>query len=153
MTKLIGVAVVVFLVVTPCGIIGGYQCFGETCCLLLRVKECRGKKEVGLEVNTDKTKYMLLSRHQNAGQIHNIKIGDRSFEGVMQFMYLGMTVTNQKLIYEKITRRLNLGNACHHSVQNVLSSCLLSENVKIRIYKSIILPVVLYFCIGVKLGL
>jgi hypothetical protein len=69
-------------------------------------------KEVGLEVNAEKTKYMLLSRHQNAGQSHNIKIGDRSFENVPQFKYLGMTVTNKNLIGEEIKRRLNSGNTC-----------------------------------------
>jgi hypothetical protein len=51
-------------------------------------------KEVGLEVNTDKTKYMLLSRRQNAGQNHNIKLGGRSFENVAQFKYLGRTLSS-----------------------------------------------------------
>jgi hypothetical protein len=46
-------------------------------------------KEVGLEVNSEKTKYMLLSRRQNAGQNHDIKIGNRCFENVAQFRYLG----------------------------------------------------------------
>jgi hypothetical protein len=46
-------------------------------------------KEVGPEVNTQRTKYMLMSRHQNSGQNHNIKIGNRSFENVAQFEYLG----------------------------------------------------------------
>jgi hypothetical protein len=59
---------------------------------------------------------------------------------------LGTTVTNQNLIQEEIKRRLNSGNACYHSVQNLLSSHLLSKNVKFRIYKTIILPVVLYGC-------
>jgi hypothetical protein len=103
-------------------------------------------KEVGLEVKAEKTKYILLSHHQNAGQNHNIKIGDRSFENVAQFKYLGTIVTNQNLIQEEIKRRLKSGNACYHSVQNLLSSSLLSKNVKIRIYKTIILPVVLYGC-------
>jgi hypothetical protein len=49
------------------------------------------------------------------------------------------------LIQEEIKRRLNSGNACYHLVQNILSSCLLSKNLKIRIYKTIILPV-LYGC-------
>jgi hypothetical protein len=53
---------------------------------------------------------------------------------------------NQNLIPEDIKRRLNLGNAGYHSAQNLLSSYLLSKNVKIRIYKTIILPVVLYGC-------
>jgi hypothetical protein len=56
-----------------------------------------------------------------------------------------MTVTNQNLIQEKIKRRLNSDNACYHSAQNLLSSRLLSKNIKIRIC-AIILPVVLYGC-------
>jgi hypothetical protein len=52
-------------------------------------------KEIGLEVNAEKIKYLLLAHHQNAGQNHNIKIANRSFENVAQFKYLGMTVTNQ----------------------------------------------------------
>jgi hypothetical protein len=61
-----------------------------------------------------------------------------------QFKYLGMTVTHQNLIQEKIKKRLNSGNTCYHMVQNFLSSRLLSRNVKIRICN--ILPVVLYGC-------
>jgi hypothetical protein len=65
---------------------------------------------------------------------------------VAQFKYFGMTVTHQNLIQEEIKRRLNSGNAWYHSVQKLLSSRLLSNNVKFRIYKTIILPVVLYGC-------
>jgi hypothetical protein len=54
--------------------------------------------------------------------------------------------TSQNLIQKEIKRRLNSGNICYHSVQNLLSSHLLSRNIKIRIYKTIILPVVLYGC-------
>jgi hypothetical protein len=50
------------------------------------------------------------------------------------------------MIQEEIKSRLNSGNACYHSVQNLLSSCLLSKNVKVIIYKTIILPVVLCGC-------
>jgi hypothetical protein len=57
---------------------------------------------------------------------------------------LGTTVTNQNLIQEEIKRRFNSGNACYHSVQNLLSSRLLSKNVKLRIYKTTLLSVVLY---------
>jgi hypothetical protein len=63
-----------------------------------------------------------------------------------QFKYLGTTVTNQNLIEEEMKRRLYSGNACYHSVQNFLSSQLLSKILKIRIFKTIILPVVLYGC-------
>jgi hypothetical protein len=65
---------------------------------------------------------------------------------VAQFRYLGMTITNQNLIQEDIKRRFNSGSACYDSVQNLLSSRLLSKNIKIRICKTIILPVVLCGC-------
>jgi hypothetical protein len=59
----------------------------------------------GLEVNTEKIKYMLLSRHQNAGQNHDVKIGNRWFENGAQLRYLGTTIRNQNLIQEEIKRR------------------------------------------------
>jgi hypothetical protein len=65
-------------------------------------------KEVGLDINVQKTKYMLLSCHQNVGKNPDIKIANRSFENVSQFKYLGTTVTNQNLIQEEINRRLKL---------------------------------------------
>jgi hypothetical protein len=89
---------------------------------------------------------MLVAQDQNAGQNREIKIGNRSFDNVSQFKYLGTTVTNHNLIQEEIKRRLYSCNACYHSVQNLLSSRLLSKNVKVRIYKTVILPVVLYGC-------
>jgi hypothetical protein len=92
---------------------------------------CDDGKEARLKVNTEKTKYMLTSCHHNAEQNHNMKTDNRSFEKVEKFKYLGMTVTNQYLIHEEIKSRLHLGRACYHSVQNQLSSFLLSKNVTI----------------------
>jgi hypothetical protein len=85
-------------------------------------------KVVGLEVNAEKTKHILLSCHQNAGQNYDIKIANRSFKNVAQFKYMGTAVANQNRIEEEIKRRLNLGNAYYHSVQYLSSSCLLSKN-------------------------
>jgi hypothetical protein len=71
---------------------------------------------------------MLLSQHQNAGQNHSIKkIVNGSLENVAQLKYLRMAATNQNFIQEEIKKRLNSGNACYYSVQNLLSSRLLSE--------------------------
>jgi hypothetical protein len=103
-------------------------------------------KEIGIEVNAEKTKYMVMSRNQNAGQNHNIKRDNKSFERVEQFKYLVTTLTNRNAIQEKIKSRLKSRNACYHSVQDLLSSSLLSKNIKIKIYRTIILPVVLYGC-------
>jgi hypothetical protein len=69
-----------------------------------------------LKINVEKTKNLLLSRHQNSGQIRDIKIANRSFEKVSQLKYLGKIVTNQNLIQEEIKRKLNSGNACYLSV-------------------------------------
>ena len=63
-----------------------------------------------------------------------------------EFKYLGTTLTNQNSIPEEIKSGLRSGNACYHSAQNLLSSRLLSKNLKIKIYRTIILPFVLYGC-------
>jgi hypothetical protein len=79
-------------------------------------------KQTGPEVNTDKNKYMVVSRGQNTGRSHNIKNDINSFELVEQFKYLGTTLTNQNSIQEEIKSRLKSASACCHSVQNLSSS-------------------------------
>ena len=66
-----------------------------------------------------------------------------TFKRVEEFKYLGTTLTNQNSIAEEIKSRLMSGSACYHSVQNLLSSRLLYKNLKIKIYRTIILPVFL----------
>ena len=103
-------------------------------------------KEIGLEVNADKTKYIIMYRDQNAGRSYSMKIDNSSIERVEEFKYLGKTLTNKNSIQEEIKSRLKLGNVCYYSVQNLLSSSLLSKKLNIKIYRTIILPVVLYGC-------
>jgi hypothetical protein len=81
-------------------------------------------KEVGLEVNTEKTKYihMLLCCHQNAGQNHNARIVNKSFKNVAKVQTCVNESTTSNLIHEEIKSRLNSGNACYYPVQNLLSS-------------------------------
>jgi hypothetical protein len=83
---------------------------------------------------------------KKAGQKHSIEIANRSFEGAAKFRYLGTTLTDQNCMQEDIKSRLNSGNVCYHLVLSVLSPRLLSRNVKVKINKTIILPVVLYGC-------
>ena len=103
-------------------------------------------KESDLDINTERTKYVVMSQSQDAGQNHNIKIYNKSFEKVEQLKYLGTSLTNQNSIHKEIKSRLQSLNACCHSLQNLSSSSLLSHNKKIKVYRTIILPVVLYEC-------
>ena len=93
-----------------------------------------------------KTKYMFMSRDRDARRSYTMKIDNISIERVEEFKYLGTTLTNQNSIQEEIKSRLKSGNASYYSVQNVLSSSLLSRDLKIKIYRTVILPFVLYGC-------
>jgi hypothetical protein len=75
-----------------------------------------------------------------------MKIDNRSFEGEEKFKYIGTTLTDQNSIQEEIKSRRKSGNVCYHSVHYLLSSRLLYKNLKIKIYRIVILPVVLYGC-------
>jgi hypothetical protein len=101
---------------------------------------------IGLEINAEKTKYIIMSRYPNSGQNQNIRIANESFENMAKFKYLGATLTNRNDTIDENKSRLNSGNACYYSVQNLLSSRLMSKNLKIKIYKILLLPVVLCGC-------
>ena len=75
-----------------------------------------------------KTKYVVVPRDQTVERSHSMETGNSSFEREEEFRYLGTTLTNQISFQEEIKSRLKLGNACYNSVQNPLSSSLLSKN-------------------------
>ncbi|KAJ4440196.1 hypothetical protein ANN_08334 [Periplaneta americana] len=87
---------------------------------------------------------MIMSRDQIIVRNGNINIGNLSFEEVEKFNFPGATVTNINDTREEIKRRINMGNAYYYSVEKLLSSSLLSKRLKTRIYKTVVLPVVLY---------
>jgi hypothetical protein len=101
-------------------------------------------KEIGLDVNSDRTKYMVVSRDQTTGRSHSMKIHNSSFDRVEDLKYLGTTLKNKSSIQEKIKDRLKSGNACYHSMQNLLCSFSLSKNLKIKTYRTIILCCVVW---------
>jgi hypothetical protein len=101
-------------------------------------------RDIGL--NAEKTNYVITFRHPNSGYNQTIRIVNESFENVAKFKYLGTTLTNQNDVHDEIQSRINSGNACYYSVQNLLSSRLISKNLNIKIYKTLISLVVLYGC-------
>jgi hypothetical protein len=88
---------------------------GDNTATIMKITEALldASKEVGLEVNPEKTKYLLMSCSQKIGQKHSIKIGNRLFEYVAKFKYLGTTLTDQNHMHEEIKSRLNSGNVCY----------------------------------------
>jgi hypothetical protein len=95
----------------------------------------KASREVGLEVNamkTKNTKHIVVSHHQNVGQNHNLLIHNKSCKSVAKFKYFQTRVTNENCIHKEIKSRLNSQNASYHSVQNLLSSCFVSKNLKIK---------------------
>ena len=92
------------------------------------------------------TKCTVMPRDQNAGRSHSIRNANSSSERVEEFRCLGTTLTNPNSIQEEIKGRLNSGNVCCRSVQNVLCYSLLTKNLKTKINRTIILSFVLYGC-------
>jgi hypothetical protein len=91
---------------------------------LLVYAEDVNSRDIGLEINADRTIYMIMSRHPNSGQNQNIRIANELFEIVTKFKYLGTTLINQNDIHNEFKSSLNSGNAWYQSVQNLLSYCL-----------------------------
>ena len=109
-------------------ILGGcVRVIKNTKALLVRIKE------ICLEVNADKTKYIVMSRDHDAGRSHSMKTDDSSFERAGEFKYLGTTLRDQNSIQEEIKNIFKSGKTCYYSVQNILFSNLLSKNININI--------------------
>ena len=101
-------------------------------------------KDISLAVNTRKSKYMEIGRYRGMIANEHIKIGNNSYEKVKTFKYLGSLLKNQNSIQEEIKCRHKSGNSCYYSVQTLFSCTFLSNKLKIKICKTIMLSVVLY---------
>ena len=95
-------------------------------------------KDIGLAVNTGKTKYMEIGLHRGITANAHVKIGSNSYEKIKTFKYLGSLLTNQNYIQAEIKCKLKVGNSCYYSVQRLFPSRHLSKNLKIKIYKTIV---------------
>lgn len=98
----------------------------------------------GLKINEMKTKYMLMTSNSNIIIEPTISVGNYSFQCVDKFCYLGSTVNNKNIISEEIYRRIMTGNRAYYCNLSLLKSSLLSRNTKLRLYKTLIRPVVTY---------
>ncbi|KAI5714830.1 hypothetical protein M8J77_006182 [Diaphorina citri] len=100
-------------------------------------------KPFGLEVNFEKTKYMIFSREENTNT-QTLNIGRHNLERVENFKYLGSTLREDNTIEAEILSRINSGNRARFALKKMLSSKLLTWTSKIRIYKTLIQPVIVY---------
>jgi hypothetical protein len=87
--------------------------------------------EIGLDVNADKTKYVVMSRDQNPRPCYRITTDNSFFERMEEFKYWGTTLTYQNSIQEEIKGRLESVKACYNSQHKRMFSNLLSNNLKI----------------------
>jgi hypothetical protein len=99
--------------------------------------------QLGLAINTTKTKYMI-NRKDNGNEKKEIEISGQKYEKVEMFMYLGSLVNNLNDIETEIKTRLTAGNKCYHALRQILKKRYISQSIKVRLYKTVIRPIVTY---------
>jgi hypothetical protein len=101
-------------------------------------------QEMGLTVNEAKAKYMAISTRPNGRQIQNLKVGDKIFEGVSSFRYLGNVTDKEGRIGECVKDRIQAGNKAYAVNYHMLKSKIIKKSVKMQIHKTVIRPVTKY---------
>jgi len=95
-------------------------------------------------VNERKTKYMTISTRLKGRQIQNLKVGDKIFEGVSNFRYLGNVIDKEGRISECVKDRIQAGNKAYAANYHMLKSKIIKRSVKMQIYKTVVRPVATY---------
>lgn len=99
-----------------------------------------------LTVNDNKTEYLMISRKiRNCGQEQHIEIEDHNFKRLSQFKCLGSIITQNNKVKTKASSRIQQANKVYYELEKVLKSRTLCKNLKIRMYLTILRPIVLYF--------
>jgi hypothetical protein len=100
-------------------------------------------EEIGLRINSDKTKYMLLSRKGPSGQHRNIIINGTTYKQCSSCKYLGSLITEDDNMKEEIRSRIAAGNRCYLALQSVFKTRSLSKNLKSKVYRTTVRPAVM----------
>jgi hypothetical protein len=109
---------------------------------LARLESATG--EIGLQVNQTKTKYMFSSRTRELREGHSIQMNESNYEKCKSFKYLGKLVTTDNKTNKAIKARIAAGNRSYFALLRVFKSRSLSRNLKIKVYRSVVKPVVTY---------
>uniref|UniRef100_A0A2S2PC31 Reverse transcriptase domain-containing protein n=1 Tax=Schizaphis graminum TaxID=13262 RepID=A0A2S2PC31_SCHGA len=102
-------------------------------------------KRVGLEINAEKTEYMVVQRHEQIGCRNAVlEVENYKFKRVQQFKYLGTLITQQNEIDTEIKARIQAANKCYFGQTKLLRFRVISKNLKSQIYQTLIKSVVTY---------
>ncbi|KAL4154352.1 hypothetical protein QTP88_000231 [Uroleucon formosanum] len=101
-------------------------------------------KKMGLKINENKTKYMLMSRRPTP--LQNVSIDHFSFEQVENFKYLGANINHKNNMHNEIKSRISAANRGYHAMRKMFTSKLLSKDTKKKLYIAYLRPIVMYGC-------
>ena len=101
--------------------------------------------DMGLQINISKTKYMFSTKNKSQSQLTcSLSLGSRKFEVVKELIYLGMKITADNNISAEIGRRITLASCCLYGLSKHLRSKMLSQTTKLKLYNTLILPILMY---------